>query len=102
MEVEAVPATVPEVPTGLSVMVGSGRLTLSWVTPSNGGSAITAVHVEISGDDGTTWDSFQAGAGTTSATVTGLVSGQAHSMRVSIENSVGVGAVSASVTATVG
>ena len=102
VEVEAVPATVPEVPTGLSVMVGSGRLTLSWVTPSNGGSAITAVHVEISGDGGTTWDSFQAGAGTTSATVTGLVSGQAHSMRVSIENSVGVGAVSASVTATVG
>ncbi|MBC8364243.1 MAG: fibronectin type III domain-containing protein [Actinobacteria bacterium] len=101
-EVVSVPAAVPEVPTGLSIMVGSGRLTLSWVTPSNGGSAITAVHVEISSDGGATWTSFQAGAGTTSATVTGLVSGQVHSMRVSIENAVGVGAASAALTATVG
>lgn len=100
-EATAVPATVPEAPTGLSMMSGTGRLTLSWVTPSNGGSAITAVHVEISDDDGVTWASFRAGAGTTSATVTGLVSGETHSMRVSIENAVGVGAASASLTATV-
>ena len=101
VEVDAVPATVPGTPTGLSIMAGTGRLTLSWVTPSNGGSAITAVHIEISDDGGGTWTSFQAGAGTTSATVTGIASGQVRSMRVSIENAVGVGLASEPLTATV-
>jgi titin len=101
VEVDAVPATVPGTPTGLSIMAGTGRLTLSWATPSNGGSAITAVHIEISGDGGGTWTSFQAGAGTTSATVTGIASGQVRSMRVSIENAVGVGLASEPLTATV-
>ena len=101
VEVGAVPATVPGTPTGLSIMAGTGRLTLSWATPSNGGSAITAVHIEISGDGGGTWTSFQAGAGTTSATVTGIASGQVRSMRVSIENAVGVGLASEALTATV-
>jgi len=82
-------------------MAGTGRLTLSWATPSNGGSAITAVHIEISDDGGGTWTSFQAGAGTTSTTVSGIASGQVRSMRVSIENAVGVGLASEPLIATV-
>lgn len=101
VEVSSTPATVPDTPTGLSIMAGTGRLTLLWVTPSNGGSAITAIHVEISDDGGVTWSSFETGAGIGSATVSGLVSGEAYSMRVSIENAVGVGPASEPLTATV-
>ena len=82
-------------------MAGEGRLTLSWQTPSNGGSAITIVHVELTGDGGATWRSFEAGAGTTSATITGLVSGQEYGMRVRVANAVGTGEASAALSAVV-
>lgn len=101
VEVEVVPATVPDAPASLSIMAGEGRLTLSWQTPSNGGSAITIVHVELTGDGGTTWRSFEAGAGTTSATITGLVSGQEYGMRVRVANAVGTGEASAALSAVV-
>lgn len=98
-EISAIPVTVPDAPFGLSIIPGSARLTLSWEIPPNGGSAISNVYVEISWDGGVTWTSFRAGAGTTSATVTGLVPGEEYFMRVVLENAVGLGPLSGIVSA---
>jgi hypothetical protein len=95
--------TIPGPPTALTVDATSGPAELGWVAPaSDGGSPITDYLVEYSSDGGTTWTTFPDGTSTaTSATVTGLVSGEEYLFRVSAVNTVGTGpatAVSSAVT----
>jgi len=65
--VEARPATVPGTPTNLMAVGGTGRLSFSWNRPLDGGIVITEVWVELVVVDGDGWQSFVAGALTTTA-----------------------------------
>ena len=102
--VDATPATTPGAPRGLSADTADGRVTLSWSTAPDGGSAITGYEVRRNSDGGRTWfPSWQPVAGsdvdTTSHTVTGLANGITHSFQVRARNARGAGAA-ASVSAT--
>jgi hypothetical protein len=85
--------TVPGPPIGLTVNTTSGNAVLGWTAPiSDGGSPITDYSVEYSSDGGGTWVPFADGTTTaTSATVTGLATGQSYLFRVAAVNAVGVG-----------
>jgi hypothetical protein len=92
-------AIVPDAP-AVTAIVGDGQTTLTWVAPSTGGSAITDYVVEYKLSSGSTWNAFADGTSTaTTATVTGLTVGATYDFRVSAMNTVGTGAVSATVTA---
>ena len=80
---------------------GSGALSLAWTAPaSNGGSAITDYLVEYRTSPSGPWTTFNDGVSTaTSTTITGLVNGTAHDVRISAINVAGTGTVSSSVTA---
>ena len=96
--------TAPDAPTNLTATPGDGRLTLSWDTPADGGSAITGYEDRRSADGGTNWSPdwtalALSGAATTSFTVTGLANGTAYTFEVRAVNAVGKG-TAASATAT--
>lgn len=97
-------ATVPGIPTGLTATPGgSGAIAMSWTAPaSNGGSAITDYRVQYS-TDGTNFTTFSDGVSTTtSATITGLVTGTNYTVRVAAINAVGTGTDTAGVTCVAG
>jgi len=90
-EAEAVPATVPGTPTGVTATAGNGQATISFTPPaSTGGSAITEYKV-ISQPDGIT------ATGTTSPiTMTGLTNGTPYTFTVVAVNIAGESAPAAS------
>ena len=95
--VDATPATTPGAPRGLSADTADGRVTLSWSTGPDGGSAITGYEVRRSSDGGWTWvGSWQPVAGsnarTVAHTVTDLANGAAYSFQVRARNAHGPGA----------
>jgi predicted phage tail protein len=85
------PATVPGAPTGVSVVPGDRRLTVSWTAPaSNGGAAITDYVVQFRTVGAPTWTTATDGVSTaTTAVITGLTNGTAYQVRVATVNSVG-------------
>lgn len=85
------PAGVPTSPTGVTGTGTGGSANISWTAPSSdGGSAITDYVIEYSVDGSGTWTTFADGTTTaTSATVTGLVAGNAYEFRVSAKNLIG-------------
>ncbi len=89
--VGATPATVPGRATGLMVVGEESSLVFSWQRPSDGGSPITLVRVDLAqaGIDG--WQSFEAGSATTTARIGGLVSGEEYLVRVTYVNARGDG-----------
>jgi len=89
--VGATPATVPGRATGLMVVGGESTLVFSWQRPSDGGSPFTRVKVDLAqaGSDG--WQTFEAGAATTTARIGGLEPGQEYLVRVIYENALGAG-----------
>lgn len=88
--------TAPSRPVSISASVSNGVATLSWSAPStDGGSPIIDYAIEYSTDGGTTWQLFNDGVSTaTSATLTGLTTGQSYHFRVTPINSVGHGITS--------
>ncbi|MEN9798896.1 MAG: hypothetical protein RL653_2592, partial [Pseudomonadota bacterium] len=91
------PVSVPEAPSGVVGVAGSGEVSLSWTAPSgNGGSPITDYVVQYS-TDGASWTPFDDGPSTlTSARVTGLVNGTAYAFQVAAVNAVGTSVYSTS------
>ena len=92
--VEPRPATMPGTPTNLMAVGGTGRLRFSWNRPLDGGIAITEVWVELAAVDGGGWQSFVAGALTTTANIGGLASGREYRVRDSYGNDLGPGRAS--------
>jgi hypothetical protein len=95
-QASAIPATVPAAPGSLTATAGSGKITLSWKTPtSDGGSAITGYNVydgTKSGQESTKpVNSSPLSASTHSYTKTGLKSGTREYFVVKAVNAAGVG-----------
>ena len=80
-----------------------GSVSITWQTPANGGSALTAAELQYSTDGGTTWTSYVGSVDLTgSITLTGLTGGQQYVFRVRAANFFGTGGwspTSAAVTA---
>lgn len=88
-------ATVPDAVSTLSGAVGNNQITLSWIAPSTGHSAITDYIVEYKLSASGTWLTFADGtSAATGAVVTGLTNGSSYDFRVAPVNAIGQGAYS--------
>jgi len=88
-------ATVPGVPTGLTVDFQPSYAGIQWTPPSNGGTAITGYVVQYSSDAGATWTTAPEGVPGVSEelgrSIEGLVNGTAYLVRVAAVNAAGTG-----------
>ena len=87
-------ATVPGVPTGLTVDFQPSYAGIQWTPPSDGGTAITDYVVEYSSDAGETWTTAPEnswGTWTIPRMIEGLVNGTAYLVRVAAVNAAGTG-----------
>ena len=93
--VEAMPATVPDAPTGIKATAGNGQVVVSFTAPaSNGGDPITSYIVTPY--NGTTAGRTTSGPATAgSITVKGLTNGTAYTFTVTAKNKLGSGQPSA-------
>lgn len=100
------PATTPGAPTSLSASRSGTTASLTWTAPvSTGGSAILDYLIEYKLSSDSSWNSFSDGTSTsTSASITGLVSGASYDFRVATVNAIGSGSYTstANLTATAG
>ncbi|MFA6417090.1 MAG: fibronectin type III domain-containing protein, partial [Patescibacteria group bacterium] len=98
------PASAPNAPTNLAVIIQNSSVDLSWSAPVfNGGSPITDYVVEYKLTSGGVWSVFNDGIGTTPATtVTSLSNDNSYDFRVSAKNIVGRGTASTEVSGTPG
>ncbi|MCL2067521.1 MAG: fibronectin type III domain-containing protein, partial [Treponema sp.] len=99
----ATPATIPSAPIGFTATPGNVQVTLSWTTPSDGGSTITKYQYSYGTTSGysTSWEDIPgSGSGTTSYTVSGLTNGTSYAFEVRAVNSNGNGTTSGQQTAT--
>ncbi|MGI9256185.1 MAG: BspA family leucine-rich repeat surface protein [Salinispira sp.] len=101
-------AIVPAAPTNLRLSVGDSQLTATWTAPNDGGSDITAYHVQhrISADgDWSPTDTANIAtindAAATSHPITGLTNGTTYQVRVRAVNGAVTGAWSSSATVTI-
>jgi hypothetical protein len=108
--VEATPRTVPDAPTGVSATAGDASVALVWTAPvGTGGSALTGYRVEYRDTDpdgpqgqdtGWRFDETIEDGGATGVTITELTNGTTYWFRVAAVNGAGLGAFSATVSAT--
>ena len=100
----APPGGVPGAPCSLVVEVEVDRAVLSWNPPTQGGTGgVIDYVVEFSLDDVRNWVTFNDGVSTaSSATVTGLTSGDTYAFRVGARNSAGDGPTGDVVVTTIG
>ncbi|HEY3670644.1 MAG TPA: putative Ig domain-containing protein [Acidimicrobiia bacterium] len=92
--VAVVPYTVPGTPSITAVSAGDVAATVTWTTPSNGGSAITGyVVTPYIGLVAQPTQTFSGGA--TTQTATGLTAGVAYTFTVAAQNLAGTGPASA-------
>ena len=90
------PPTAPGAPTGVTATAGNGSASVSWIAPSNGGSAITSYTVTpYIGSTAQTPVTVTGNPPATSTTVTGLTNGTAYTFTVSATNAIGTGPASA-------
>ena len=97
------PAVVATAPKNLSTSsISAAGMLLGWQAPdSDGGAAITDYKIEISADNGSSWNTIShAASANTSIPLSNLLSAKAYKLRVSAINSVGTGALSSVVTTT--
>ena len=97
-ENSAKPVSVPSAPVFNSAVPGNGRLTLSWSSPSTGGSRITNYNVYRGNASGEETLLIVLG-NMIIFTDTGLVNGQTYYYRVSAVNAIGEGPLSAEISA---
>lgn len=84
--------TAPGTPTDLAATPGDGQVTLSWTTPGNGNSAITAYQYSASAGEDDWQDIPESGPSTTSYTVAGLTNGTQYTFKIRAVNAIGAGA----------
>jgi hypothetical protein len=88
-------ASVPGAPAGVGAVAGNGDATVTWAAPAgDGGSTITGYKV-IPVEGSQELVATNAGAGTTSVTVSGLANGTNYSFKVAAVNGAGQGPASA-------
>ncbi|HEV7173542.1 DUF4082 domain-containing protein, partial [Pedococcus sp.] len=93
------PATVPDVPTGVSATTGDQSATVTWTAPADGGSPLGSYIVTpYSGTTALAPTTVTGTPPATSTTVTGLTNGTAYTFTVSAVNPVGTSASSAAST----
>jgi len=93
-------AVRPSAPATPTVQEGVGQVTLSWVAPTAGSSAITDYVIEYSANSGSSWVTVNDGVNTSATTVvTGLSAGTSYQFRVSAKNNEGTGSPSTPTTA---
>ena len=95
----AVPATVPSPPATPTSTHGNGSISVAFVAPSNGGSAITGYTASCTSSDGGTAGSNTGGS--SPIVVSSLTNGKTYSCTVFATNAVGDGSPSAGSTSTV-
>ncbi len=95
-----VPSTVPGTVSGVNAVGSIGQVTLNWIAPSNGGSAITGYKLYRSTVSGSETLVATLGAVHTYAD-TGLINGGTYYYRISAVNAIGEGPLSSEVTVTV-
>ncbi|MFM7520745.1 MAG: fibronectin type III domain-containing protein, partial [Planctomycetota bacterium] len=100
----ATTAAPPGPPTWLSLFAGSGSATLTWMMPSNSGSApISDYLVQYRRLNTDFWSTVEDGASISrTRTVTGLVRGANYAFRIVARNAAGDGAPSAQRMITIG
>ncbi len=99
-----IPATKPSAMNAPTLTTGDNNLTATWTAPDDdGGSAITAYHVQYSSDGESTWTAVTDTISGTAIShpITGLVSGTSYDVQVRAVNAVDNGDWSASATETV-
>ncbi len=96
-------AGVAGIPTNVYGTPASKQITVTWNAPaSNGGSAITDYEIDYGIGSGS-WTQFADGVSTsTSAVITGLVSGTTYKIRILAINAIGTGAESSTTYVTAG
>jgi hypothetical protein len=82
------PITVPSAPTGVTVVWGSGQVTVSWSAPNDGGSPVISYTVTPY-VGGTAQAPYVFASAATSQVVGGLSNGTTYTFTVTAENSVG-------------
>ncbi|MGI9255425.1 MAG: BspA family leucine-rich repeat surface protein [Salinispira sp.] len=96
----------PSAPNAPTLTGGNAQITATWTAPDNGGSTITAYHVQHRTSAAGTWsttdtDNIAAiNDGTTSSTITGLTNGDSYQVRARAVNAIGTGGWSAPATGT--
>ena len=89
-------ATTPSAPAAPTVTRGDTEVTVAWVAPATGGSAITAYELMYSADAGSTWTTWSTTLTSSPETVTGLTNGTSYVFKVAASNVRGQSAFSAS------
>jgi|GEM_PF-714008 len=90
--INVTPATVPDVPTGLTADVGDSQVTLNWTAPEgNGGASLDYYIIYQDGVDVKHISSINA-------TITGLTNGQSYRIWLAAHNAVGNGTETTTVT----
>ena len=87
----ATPATIPNVPTGLTLTIDAGQIAASWTAPADGGDSIIGYSVQHKLNTSATWlNSGHSGTGT-SFIIDMLAKGSSYNVRVAAINNVGTG-----------
>ena len=94
-----IPATVPDAPAKPVATFGNGQISVAFVAPANGGSAITGYSANCTSSDGGVPGSHSGG--TSPIVVTGLDNGKTYTCTVLATNSVGDSDASVASDATV-
>jgi fibronectin type 3 domain-containing protein len=99
-EMQAVPVTVPEAPTGLTATRGNTQVVLSWTAPaSDGGSQVTGYELYVGTTADLSGNAPVARVTGTVVTVTNLINGTRYYFGVTAVNRVGEGRPSNEVSA---
>lgn len=87
---QEIEATVPDVPSGITLTPGDATISVSWIAPNNGGSSITGYTISYT-DGNNVERTASLDASKVNHTLTGLVNGTAYTIKVKARNSVGDG-----------
>ena len=103
-QIEVIDPVIPPVPRVLRAMtVSDTQIDLAWKAPTNtGGTDITSYQLQVSENEGTTWDDLYTTSDRTTLSYshTGLLAGSTYHYRVAATNSIGRSAYSNTEVAT--